>query len=175
MEEKRIKAQFSVTSISDDVPQLILNEDALAIKNESNVDITIPFSSINNIKILPVNRIYNPSVGLLKDGFKGFMSHRNSGKFSIYFNYFVDLNIYTNTGNYFFESLDIEENTSKFILKLNDIIKIEDDVNLIALFQTKLIDVNYFTFEPHISVLNSKYGYKKENIYYFVEGKLVEL
>ena len=41
MEEKRIKAQFSVTSISDDVPQLILNEDALAIKNESNVDITI--------------------------------------------------------------------------------------------------------------------------------------
>ena len=47
MEEKRIKAQFSVTSISDDVPQLILNEDALVIKNESNVDITIPFSSIN--------------------------------------------------------------------------------------------------------------------------------
>ena len=41
--------------------------------------------------------------------------------------------------------------------------------------KTKLIDVNYFTFEPHISVLNSKYGYKKENIYYFVEGKLVEL
>ena len=64
MEEKRIKAQFSVTSISDDVPQLILNEDALAIKNESNVDITIPFSSINNIKILPVNRIYNPSAVL---------------------------------------------------------------------------------------------------------------
>ena len=41
--------------------------------------------------------------------------------------------------------------------------------------KTKLIDVNYFTFEPHISVLNSKYGYKKENIYYFVEEKLVEL
>ena len=53
------------------------------------------------------------------------MSHRNSGKFSIYFNYFVDLNIYTNTGNYFFESSDIEENTSKFILKLNDIFKID--------------------------------------------------
>ena len=133
MEEKRIKAQFLVTSISDDVPQLILNDDALVIKNESNADINIPFSSINNIKILPVNRIYNPSVGLLKDGFKGFMSHRNSGKFSIYFNYFVDLNIYTNIGNYFFESLDIEENTSKFILKLNDIFKI----NLITLFQTK--------------------------------------
>ena len=41
--------------------------------------------------------------------------------------------------------------------------------------KTKLIDVNYFTFEPHISVLNSKYGYKKENIYYFVEEKLVDM
>ena len=31
----------------------------------------------------------------------------------------------------------------------------------------KLGDVNYFTFEPHISVSGSKYGYKKEDIYYF--------
>ncbi len=36
-------------------------------------------------------------------------------------------------------------------------------------------DVAYFTFEPHISVNGSKYGYKKENIYYFHNGKLVEL
>ena len=35
--------------------------------------------------------------------------------------------------------------------------------------------VDYFTFEPHISVPNSKYGYKKENIYYFADGKLKEL
>lgn len=139
MEEKRMKVQFLVASISDDVPQLILNEDALVIKNESNTDIIIPFSSIDNIKILPVNRIYNPSIGLLKDGFKGFMSHRNSGKVSIYFNYFVDLNIYTNTGNYFFESLDLE-NASKFILKLNDNFKVEDDVNLIDLFKTKSVN-----------------------------------
>ena len=102
MEEKRIQAQYLVTSIPDDVPQIILENDALLIKNKSDEDITIPFSSIDSIKILPVNRIYNPSVGLLKDGFKGFMAHRNSGQFSIYFNYFVDLNIYTNTGNYFF-------------------------------------------------------------------------
>ena len=31
----------------------------------------------------------------------------------------------------------------------------------------KLGDVSYFTFEPHISVSGSKYGYKREDIYYF--------
>ena len=31
------------------------------------------------------------------------------------------------------------------------------------------------TFEPHISVEGSKYGYKIENIYYFENGQLVEL
>lgn len=35
--------------------------------------------------------------------------------------------------------------------------------------------VKYFTFEPHITVKGSKYGFKKENIYYFYNGKLVEL
>lgn len=39
----------------------------------------------------------------------------------------------------------------------------------------KLGEVNYFTFEPHISVEGSEYGYKKENIYYFSNGKLMEL
>ena len=39
----------------------------------------------------------------------------------------------------------------------------------------KLGDVKYFTFEPHISVAGSKYGYKKENIYYFENEKLIEL
>ena len=36
-------------------------------------------------------------------------------------------------------------------------------------------DIKYFTFEPHISIPGSKYGYKKENIYYFENGKLLEL
>ena len=31
----------------------------------------------------------------------------------------------------------------------------------------KVADVSYFTFEPHISVTGSKYGYKREDIYYF--------
>ncbi len=35
--------------------------------------------------------------------------------------------------------------------------------------------VKYFTFEPHIAVKNSKYGFKKENIYYFENDRLVEL
>ena len=39
----------------------------------------------------------------------------------------------------------------------------------------KISDVEYFTFEPHISIPDSSYGYKKENIYYFQNGKLVEL
>ena len=41
--------------------------------------------------------------------------------------------------------------------------------------KTCLGDVAYFTFEPHISVSGSKYGYKMENIYYFEDGKAVEL
>ena len=40
---------------------------------------------------------------------------------------------------------------------------------------TKLGDVNYFTFEPHISIAGSKYGYKRENIYYFENQKIEEL
>ena len=36
-------------------------------------------------------------------------------------------------------------------------------------------DVPFFTFEPHISVAGSAYGYKRENIYYFENDKLIEL
>ena len=39
----------------------------------------------------------------------------------------------------------------------------------------KLGDVSYFTFEPHISSEGSKYGYKRENIYYFEDGVIREL
>lgn len=38
-----------------------------------------------------------------------------------------------------------------------------------------LSSVDYFTFEPHISVPNSKYGYKKEDIYLFESGRLTKL
>ena len=39
----------------------------------------------------------------------------------------------------------------------------------------RLGDVVFFTFEPHISISGSKYGYKKGNIYYFESGVLKEL
>lgn len=39
----------------------------------------------------------------------------------------------------------------------------------------KLSEVKYFTFEPHISIPDPHYGYKKENIYYFQDDKLQSL
>ena len=36
-------------------------------------------------------------------------------------------------------------------------------------------NVSFFTFEPHISLVNSKYGYKREDIYYFENDELKEL
>lgn len=39
----------------------------------------------------------------------------------------------------------------------------------------RLSDVEMFTFEPHISVPGSKYGYKREDIYYFDNGRLIKL
>ena len=39
----------------------------------------------------------------------------------------------------------------------------------------KLSDVEAFTFEPHIGFKNSNYGFKKENIYFFNDGKIEEL
>ena len=41
--------------------------------------------------------------------------------------------------------------------------------------KNKLSYVEYFTFEPHISLKNSNYGYKKENIYYSKNNTLMEL
>lgn len=136
MKNNRKQVQLLLRSITDDVPQLLLEENNLVFRNELKEDILIPFSSITSIKILPINRIYNPSVGFLKDGMKGLLAHRNAGIFSIYFNYFVDLNVDTTTNTYLFESLDLE-NASRFILKLNENIKIVDDVNLIDLFKNK--------------------------------------
>ncbi|WP_295250931.1 hypothetical protein [uncultured Catenibacterium sp.] len=158
MKNKRIQAQFLINGISDDVPQLLLEENNLVFRNELKEDVLIPFSSIISIKILPINRIYNPSVGLLKDGMKGFIAHRNAGVFSIYFNYFVDLDIDTTTNTYLFESLDLE-NASQFILKLDETIKIiTDDVNLIDLFKTKSINELKEYMDKHYKDWAKKYN-----------------
>ena len=39
----------------------------------------------------------------------------------------------------------------------------------------KLGDVSYFTFEPHISTDGSKYGFKREDMYYFDNEVLKKL
>ncbi|MEG0592948.1 MAG: M24 family metallopeptidase [Coprobacillus sp.] len=39
----------------------------------------------------------------------------------------------------------------------------------------KLCEVEMFTFEPHISIEGSKFGYKMEDIYYFKNDKLTKL
>lgn len=69
-----------------------------------------------------------------------------------------------------FINLDFMGNLGHSIVKeKNDRIYIEKGN------KTKLGDVKFFTFEPHISIPESKYGYKKENIYYFDKDKLAEL
>jgi Xaa-Pro aminopeptidase len=40
---------------------------------------------------------------------------------------------------------------------------------------SRLSDVEMFTFEPHISIPDSQYGYKREDIYYFKNDKLMKL
>lgn len=58
----------------------------------------------------------------------------------------------------------------------HSIVKAKDDRVYIEKGNTKkLSDVKYFTFEPHIAFPDSKYGFKKENIYYFEGNRLVEL
>ncbi len=39
----------------------------------------------------------------------------------------------------------------------------------------QLADVAFFTFEPHIGLSTSRYGFKHENIYYFENSILKEL
>lgn len=41
--------------------------------------------------------------------------------------------------------------------------------------KSRLSDVKLFTFEPHISIQGSEFGYKREDIYYFENGKLFRL
>lgn len=69
-----------------------------------------------------------------------------------------------------FVNLDFNGNLGHSIVKdKNDRIYIEKG-NL-----CKLSQVDMFTFEPHISIPNSKYGYKREDIYFFKDGKLYRL
>ena len=69
-----------------------------------------------------------------------------------------------------FVNLDFAGNLGHSIVR-----KKEDRIYIEKGNSSRLGDVAYFTFEPHISIPGSKYGYKKENIYYFKDGKIEEL
>lgn len=66
-----------------------------------------------------------------------------------------------------FINLDFLGNLGHSIEKRN-----EDRIYIEKGNQTRLGDIPYFTFEPHISRPDSAFGYKWENIYYFENGKL---
>ena len=69
-----------------------------------------------------------------------------------------------------FINLDFAGNLGHSIVKNKD-----DRVYIEKGNRLCLRDVSFFTFEPHISVAGSKYGYKKEDIFYFEDGILQEL
>lgn len=69
-----------------------------------------------------------------------------------------------------FVNLDFKGNLGHSIVKNRD-----DRIYIEKGNGKRLSSVDYFTFEPHISLPGSPYGYKKENIYYFASGKLKEL
>ena len=75
------------------------------------------------------------------------------------------------------EFVNIETTFEELYYHINEIIvKNKNDRVYTEKGNTQRIsEVKYFTFEPHISIPGSKYGYKKENIYYFQNGKPVEL
>ena len=67
-------------------------------------------------------------------------------------------------------NLDFMDNLGHSIVR-----KKEDRIYIEKGNSAKLGDVHFFTFEPHISVSGSKYGYKRENIYYFDKDGIKEL
>lgn len=81
--------------------------------------------------------------------------------------YFQINNIISDNG---FINLDFMGNLGHSIVKdKNNRIYIEKCNN------SKLSEVEMFTFEPHISIPNSEFGYKREDIYYFENNKLLKL
>lgn len=69
-----------------------------------------------------------------------------------------------------FINLDYKGNLGHSINK-----KQEDRIYIEKGNKTKLSEVSMFTFEPHIRISNSNYGFKKEDIYYFENNTLVQL
>ena len=81
---------------------------------------------------------------------------------------YFHMNDYINKNGYI--NLDFIGNLGHSIVKVKD-----DRVYIEKGNAMKLSEAAMFTFEPHISIKGSKYGYKKENIYYFAEDEIKEL
>lgn len=79
-----------------------------------------------------------------------------------YMNRYIERNGYMN--------LDFMGNLGHSIVKKKD-----DRIYIEKGNTTRLSDVAFFTFEPHICIAGSKFGYKREDIYYFDNNKLVKL
>lgn len=67
-------------------------------------------------------------------------------------------------------NLDFLGNLGHSIVK-----KKEDRIYIEKANTQKLSEVDFFTFEPHIGLPGSKYGYKMENIYFFKDSQLMEM
>ncbi len=78
------------------------------------------------------------------------------------------MNEYINAEGYI--NLDFMGNLGHSIVRRKD-----DRIYIEKGNNTKLGDISYFTFEPHISVSGSKYGYKREDIYYFDNATIKKL
>lgn len=125
---------------------------------------------IENGKVVECNDVSNDEWknGLLMEKYL----HEQMCKFVTPKTTFEDLYFYINgvIEEKGYINLDFMGNLGHSIVRQkNDRVYIEKG-NRIALGE-----VDYFTFEPHISVPNSKYGYKRENIYYFEDGVVKEL
>lgn len=85
---------------------------------------------------------------------------------------FEELYYYINNiiSSHGFQNLDFLGNLGHSIAESKD-----DRIYIEKGNKTRLGNVKMFTFEPHISIPHSKYGYKMEDIYYFQRGKLVVL
>ena len=69
-----------------------------------------------------------------------------------------------------YENLDFHGNLGHSIEKHLDDRRYIEQNN-----QTKIVDCDLFTFEPHICRANDIWGFKMENIYYFEDDKVVPL
>lgn len=68
---------------------------------------------------------------------------------------------------YGYENLDFNGNLGHTIEK-----RLDERRYIKAGNKKKLSEVNLFTFEPHIRKINGKYGFKREDVYYFQNGML---